>query len=543
MKIRIFALIAGIAFLIAPAARCQTDSIVHVNQFPGLTVGDKVSSAMNHCPAAPVQCYLVLDASLGAAAAGTMPSLPANAQLVDFRKAWPGSYTNNIQLPALCPSASTDMGACINAAIQALPAAPTGGEVDIPVNPAGGCWPVSTQIVIDRPVHLHGQTYGFFGAGACLNWTGGASTMIEIDPASHAASSSNIDYLSLVNHGSATVAIDIDNSQYNVVVNHVSIDIGGPPFSVAGIRLGATNASPTIDTLLQDVRIGNQNVGLLILIANTTECDNCHIYDSSIANVQIGTAGGNFSFATKFQGGEIEQDTNTLTGPNVLIYDADSVWMTDLYMEIAANNSTAISIPSSAIHAEGIVWKGGYINMNGATGATALNTASSLTDAVVEDVTLDWAGTGASLFANSAFHTLTAKNVFQISTEVVAFQISTTSTTGIDIQNVLGKNQRILDKSGTVCWQNQAGSGYDCLNKDAGDNLEFPNNIYANGIMQGSFGKTATYTVSGLPSAASVGAGTFAIVTDASTATIGTCTGGGSTVMLAVSNGTTWTCH
>lgn len=53
----------------------------------------------------------------------------------------------------------------------------------------------------------------------------------------------------------------------------------------------------------------------------------------------------------------------------------------------------------------------------------------------------------------------------------------------------------------------------------------------------------ANYTVSTLPSASAVGAGAQALVTDASTFTVGTCTGGGSNPMIAVSNGTSWSCH
>lgn len=50
-------------------------------------------------------------------------------------------------------------------------------------------------------------------------------------------------------------------------------------------------------------------------------------------------------------------------------------------------------------------------------------------------------------------------------------------------------------------------------------------------------------TVAGLPSAATAGAGTMIPVSDASTFTVGTCTGGGSDYMIAVSNGTSWSCH
>jgi hypothetical protein len=53
----------------------------------------------------------------------------------------------------------------------------------------------------------------------------------------------------------------------------------------------------------------------------------------------------------------------------------------------------------------------------------------------------------------------------------------------------------------------------------------------------------AVYTVSTLPSASSLTAGTQVTVSDASSFTPGTCTGGGSDYMIAITNGSTWSCH
>lgn len=52
-----------------------------------------------------------------------------------------------------------------------------------------------------------------------------------------------------------------------------------------------------------------------------------------------------------------------------------------------------------------------------------------------------------------------------------------------------------------------------------------------------------TFTVSTLPSASTAGAGAMVRVSDASTFTVGTCTGGGSDFMIAISDGATWSCH
>lgn len=52
------------------------------------------------------------------------------------------------------------------------------------------------------------------------------------------------------------------------------------------------------------------------------------------------------------------------------------------------------------------------------------------------------------------------------------------------------------------------------------------------------------YAFSTLPSASTMGAGAMVVVTDCTTYTVGaTCTGGGSDVMMAVSNGTSWSFH
>jgi hypothetical protein len=53
----------------------------------------------------------------------------------------------------------------------------------------------------------------------------------------------------------------------------------------------------------------------------------------------------------------------------------------------------------------------------------------------------------------------------------------------------------------------------------------------------------SSYTVATLPSASTLGAGAMLVVTDAASTTIGTCAGGGSTIMIAVSTGSAWTCH
>jgi hypothetical protein len=70
----------------------QTDGVVHVKAFPGPDVGTMTGNAMGTCPASS-PCILVVDASLAAWPAGTMPTLCANCTLWDFRAGAP-AFTN-----------------------------------------------------------------------------------------------------------------------------------------------------------------------------------------------------------------------------------------------------------------------------------------------------------------------------------------------------------------------------------------------------------------------------------------------------------------
>jgi hypothetical protein len=78
---------------------------------------------------------------------------------------------------------------------------------------------------------------------------------------------------------------------------------------------------------------------------------------------------------------------------------------------------------------------------------------------------------------------------------------------------------------------------------DGFGNAELTTNSALNVLQVGKLNIAATFTVATLPSAVTATAGTVVVVTDATTFTPGTCTGGGADTMLAVSNGTTWSCH
>jgi hypothetical protein len=98
--------------------------------------------------------------------------------------------------------------------------------------------------------------------------------------------------------------------------------------------------------------------------------------------------------------------------------------------------------------------------------------------------------------------------------------------------------------SPSFCWYFLLGSALTqemCLNQNA--NLLIPNgSITATAVVSTSSVNPHSYTVAQLPGASVVGLGGMVIVTDANgTSTCGT--GGGTTLAIAVSNGTSWTCH
>lgn len=77
---------------------------------------------------------------------------------------------------------------------------------------------------------------------------------------------------------------------------------------------------------------------------------------------------------------------------------------------------------------------------------------------------------------------------------------------------------------------------------DTSANLHVTNGITAATLSATTAFSAPHYTVATLPSAATAGAGGLVVVSDGN-GTIGTCGGGGSTYMIAVSNGSSWICR
>jgi len=82
-------IIAGLLLLGGLMAFGQSDNSIHVNQYPGITLGAKMAAAELGCnPNRAVPCYLILDASTAAYQQGIMPVLCSNCYVLDYRT-WP----------------------------------------------------------------------------------------------------------------------------------------------------------------------------------------------------------------------------------------------------------------------------------------------------------------------------------------------------------------------------------------------------------------------------------------------------------------------
>lgn len=78
---------------------------------------------------------------------------------------------------------------------------------------------------------------------------------------------------------------------------------------------------------------------------------------------------------------------------------------------------------------------------------------------------------------------------------------------------------------------------------DQNANLHVPNGgVTSLSVTSATSVNPHTYTVATLPGASVVGVGGMVIVSDGNN-TVGTCTGGGSTFMIAVSTGSAWSCR
>jgi hypothetical protein len=90
MKLRVSILLGLSLLLLVSTSIAQTDNTLYVRAFKGTDVGTKVTNAMATCnPSTVIPCILVIDPSLAAYPAGTMPTLCSHCSVIDYRNGSP----------------------------------------------------------------------------------------------------------------------------------------------------------------------------------------------------------------------------------------------------------------------------------------------------------------------------------------------------------------------------------------------------------------------------------------------------------------------
>jgi hypothetical protein len=178
----VYGLFLGFAGMVA----AQTDNTVYVKQFPGSTVGARLSAAMAACSAnRSIPCILVLDPSLSQLPAGTLPSVCPQCTLADYRygNPWAGPSSvltigslNGAINPAACgkPGApSWCSGSTLDAWIMAAIKGPCGSGPDLKVFPqctirvAAGSYPWAGTVTIPSATGTEQATFALvFDRGA-----------------------------------------------------------------------------------------------------------------------------------------------------------------------------------------------------------------------------------------------------------------------------------------------------------------------------------------------------------------------------------------
>ncbi len=263
MKLRTLILGTAFALLLFPALHCQSDSMIHVTQFPGVTVGDKVANAQKMCPAAPVPCILVIDASLAAAANGTMPTLCATCYLYDFRFGPPQTAALNASTFAgvdIFDKANAAFASCAGICTVAIP--------------AGTYNNVTTTL--DLPGNLNG-TAGLEILGT-VNYTGTGDAIYEFG----------------------------SNDNQNIYIYGPG-KIVGTASGKAGLHLKVTNRVSIFGLNISGFSAGD---GFFSEGANTVDCYSCNFSDDK-NGVHLGNAivsAVNYSSnAIHFYGGDLKR--------------------------------------------------------------------------------------------------------------------------------------------------------------------------------------------------------------------------------------------
>lgn len=236
-------LILAFTFFATPA-NAQSDNTVHVKTFPGSDVGTKVTNAMATCAGIAgtiTPCILVIDASLAAFPAGTMPTLCSNCYLADYRTGLPqGTLVGAVYL------ADSYSGATCDAKIHAADLAIGSASGVIQIGPNCGSTIAATSI----------------SANHMLQFLASASGTYTLSGGVTLAQNASIWGPPMASNGSAIILKEANGANLAFVVSMS----GGS--TIMGVTLDGNQANQS--TALDTVLIDNAN--------------RVHIYDATIRN-------------------------------------------------------------------------------------------------------------------------------------------------------------------------------------------------------------------------------------------------------------------
>jgi hypothetical protein len=254
-------------FLLCSLAFGQSENSIHVKDFPGTTLDEKLSAAAKSCNQG-LPCVLIVDASLAALPSGAIHASCDRCVVEDFRSAPPGSMTG-IQVP---PGNGT-----ISAALKANP----NGNSEFKL----GCGTYADNITINMSfVWIHG------GGVGCTMFIPSDTTKPAI-----------------------TVTQSGTAGTYYAHISDMQLSAYGLRSTSDGIQLNTSTSAPNTDyTTLENLRIDTFQNGLSILGGILwLRTENLHIYSNTQNGLNIvpsspGTEPVNFlefdGFVSSFNG-------------------------------------------------------------------------------------------------------------------------------------------------------------------------------------------------------------------------------------------------
>jgi hypothetical protein len=324
----VFATAAFIACTVL--AHGQTNHTLHVKNIKGANVGAKLATAMSHCSSnVVIPCILVIDSSLAASPAGSLPALCSHCYLQDWRIGIPKAVTvdanSYTSFTAACAYAAMKNAVLVvSRTYTGLPSQSCGANIQIRagvLRPASG-QTLTLTAMVDAPMQ---QVFDTSAGGSVVlsntpvvfpEWFGAVGDGVASDAAAvQAAISSTSGHVRLTKIYKIT-------SQLFILAAQAGLLIDGPGKLVTGATLAPYTPL---------VGVGDNSVIVVYQAPSVT------VADITIDQTGLGTAAGAIEFLQSSNGAvrHTRLINSTLTG--IHFYDhVDNATILDNYIAGAA---------------------------------------------------------------------------------------------------------------------------------------------------------------------------------------------------------------